>query len=359
MTRVSRAPTGGVGPSQQLLVAPLITYDRAMRGILVVIVGLAGCAPGGDFDFTVTSRVDAPIQSLRVEVAAEGYSDKLELPRPLQKGESVRVTYHTRGEGEFAARVTGLDAAGACAGAGSSNQIAVLKGRAAMETVLLEGRYCGAPASCAGGGILCDTFDNVTAIDPMWTVTMSAPDGIAIDQSEHARGGANAGSLGASLKTPAGFFGIGLRTIFAATHGPLFVRFFAKATQVPRPVGGTLGMVTLRGIDGRSVGVGLNDIKQVTIDLHNIGLGNDTPSDQPLSPTGFVCYELMVDANTTTGGAKLWIDGVLKATKPVPEDQMFVELLLGVEGSVPTGTQPWNLWYDDLILDDKMIGCSR
>jgi hypothetical protein len=202
---------------------------------------------------------------------------------------------------------------------------------------------------------LCDNFERGTP-DDAWTMFM--PDVLtgAVDSSKAHAGSKSFHVTGAP--SSGGEFQLQWKELPQTASLTAFVRAYVF---LPVTGGNTLALFTM--VEEGSMPNGVRVLVEPTagLQLHDGIAGPDAESSQPMPIGRWTCLEWqVVEANA--GMMTLWIDDTMVAT--VNDDTLPTTKLgqigFGVvfQGTIASA-DPFELWFDDVILDDQRIGCGQ
>jgi hypothetical protein len=230
----------------------------------------------------------------------------------------------------------------------------------------LAQKCVGASAGGCGDLLLCDSFDG--SISSAWLQVADPGTGTLTVESDPAHVYRGSGSLKVHLD-PGAFNDVGI-----VKHDPpipqnqIYVRMFV---YLPPGFAGQF-VNAPRILDFSQYGVGYGDVAVDVEDTTSLTLGSHPPvtgggemtSTAQLGTARWQCLELQVNAATdgsSTGSATLLVGGASVATmSPLKVDptQPLNELGIGVGGQLASASG-FDLWIDEVAVDNKPIGCQK
>jgi hypothetical protein len=172
----------------------------------------------------------------------------------------------------------------------------------------------------------------------------------------------------------------GLPTIAAIFKSPMYIRFFVRTSQPPSVFNGGATSTGTIFWDGSNIGSGVN----LTLEIQNGGIywnprfDNGAAVTEPSVTTpwsgDWICvewrnentqgaaprtYSGSVTIQRPTDSAPVNAGTITSTSTPVLAD--FGALVFGPDLDLRLGTGPttYAMWFDEIIIDDKPIGCTR
>ncbi len=270
----------------------------------------------------------------------------------------------------------GTSAGGGSAGSGGTGGTAGSAGSSTVDPLSTDrDEFFGSSRCAALGALFCDGFESATIDDTSWEKNGGGT--ASVDTSQHARGNSSL-HVHTSLN---GFSYLKLTKIFPvannAYYGRMFVRFDALPTS---PTWAHWTIVEAAGTgDGSAIRVG----GQLDETKNRFGVGTDggptgdwtnldqDPNDSPIAPPEdeWLCIEWHHDGSSDE--TEFWWDATqhesLSTTSSshggndvpyvMPEFQsVWVGWWLYQENPMPA---EYDVWIDEVALDDARIGCVR
>lgn len=345
-----------------------------MRALAAVLMVCAGCHHFPEIDLDVTIDAAAgDVASLVVGSSENGFTKELQLSASQRSARAVRITYQAEADsGTVDITLYGLSSSGGCLARGAVTGVPLDTGRPLRRSITVtRDASCvvavpdmgGTPADlsglvgtgCPGGVLFCDTFDTDTTIDPRWAASANG-DELIIDQSvAGARGSPR--SLRVKVSGTAHEATPGIGSLGIPTTGPLYLRWYMRSQSPwPAPLPETL-LVFSRDGQGKGVDLYVND--SGNIGVGTFGYTTNTSQDWGQPPgSSYRCYELYVDPALQK--LQLSVDGSMVADVPsFTQNPTWDRFVLGFNALVPAGTATTFVWYDEIIIDDKPIGCVK
>jgi hypothetical protein len=356
-----------------------------MRALLLIALA-AGCGSGVtevdltmDLDQTVTAETLAKIKQFHfVVMNAEQFDTYVDV-KPLGGARQWRLVYRPGvSTGRLDFQVTALDDSGDTEASGYKFGVELAANRSVSAQFPISGFTSpgdggvpddgggsgdGGASACPSKGVLfCDDFEGGATVDTQrWMPVQNG--GTVIIDAVGAKG------TGHSLKvhlpmTTAGTspnVGVGEGQTFGSGQNPLYVRFYLKVANLPSTGGDLVTLSTGQG-EGLQLGWNSGASQQLTVSTFN-----HTPSfanySAALVPSAFTCLEWKVDngANASSGSTQVWMNDTELtdlAGSPISIPGL-VSLVFGTSQSLPAGTGAFDIWFDEILVDTKQIGCSK
>ena len=218
------------------------------------------------------------------------------------------------------------------------------------------------PTSCAALSpqpIFCDDFEGAT-LSKSWAVTTTADIDPTVSHRGHNSVHLRTKAVGTATEINTQIIESISFKNFTASH--FWVRVWVLATKPPS--GNNLmrfiaAEQTLDPFDG------LGGFLSPNV-LHLENWIANASQDSFTAPTynGWVCYELRVELSTGAGGLITLAAGDMVQTPPVvgrnQPNPPLGQISLGAYMTATTTAQPaWDVWLDDVIVDNQAIGCDR
>jgi hypothetical protein len=242
-------------------------------------------------------------------------------------------------------------AAPADLGAGDDSSVAQDLG------VDLAGVELGGPSMCPAGVVFCDGFEG-TALKSAWTV-VKVPSGSNVSHdTARAYRGAQSLRVHVGAVAPSSYINVAVQQV---PPSPFYVRvyWYLTAQAVPH------SNLSIRHSDfGRTY---VSPTSNLSLVLTPNGGSALSPSAGKLKVDDWNCVEWAVSTVARDGGARassrLWVNDVewteLRYDDLDPPSP-FLFLEVGTESlSPPSGLSGFDLWFDEVIIDDKPIGCGK
>jgi len=227
------------------------------------------------------------------------------------------------------------------------------------------GPVVGGPSRCdAANVIFCDGFESQTIAPTKWSQHLLGATTLKVDSSRAYRGQF---SLHVHMTPPqAGGYMHGYLTEIASTAPKtMFMRAFVwVASSTPRYNPTILLTAQQAQQTNRLADVALNETYMLR-DGHNVPPGVYQQSGTALPLDDWACVEWQLSNDPSDGGTleeRVWIsdyevDGLHVANDGITP--AFVTPGIGVMTIPPADSIPFDVWYDEIIIDDKRIGCAK
>jgi hypothetical protein len=214
------------------------------------------------------------------------------------------------------------------------------------------------PSLCPGSFLLCDGFEGKTIDTSIWIIPQpQSSASLTIDPTVAKRGHS-------SLKvhadsTPWVNLFLQESSTFQSSPSPFYVRVFVLL-QTPAPIYGA-ELLSFDNTMGRAT-FDVNSPDNFELDSYNLAAAGRAYSSGVLIPGHWYCVELEVKNGTDDGGTDgeivLSLDGTVRGTQtPVLANPPFDTLSLGVQTG--NGNNAFDLWFDEIAVDNKPIGCGN
>jgi hypothetical protein len=336
-----------------------------MRALLIVSLAF-GCARSevdvtATFDSSIDDTTLMQLVDLLVTASgAESSQAKLQLTAEVRQSRSGRFIYRAAANsGSLDLDLRARDSNQGCLAHGAKSGIALEKGQAVAAAITLTKGCPGESQADMGGcnALFCDDFELGMLDRSKWEAITDSLITAGVDDTK-AHGGSFSLHVHVDSETTSGDFHNAYITTTTPSD-PLHVRAFvfipsATANLEPglldaRQVSGAFADIALSIGAGHTITVG--DTVDPPFTLHSSSM---IPVDRWVCLEWVIAFTGAVDTHTSIDGSEL---GELHGSGPgiMPS---FGQLRVGAAFLTSAGTPPLDLWFDDIVLDDKPIGCK-
>ncbi len=227
----------------------------------------------------------------------------------------------------------------------------------------------GNPSLCATAGVkLCDGFEGGSIDLTKWGTRVEPKGMIGVDNTMAYRGGF---SLHAHFGTTSfqGYSGAEVREVITFPQDPVYIRAFMFLPSNLPPVDVQFMRVEQDGDPFGGLGLEVLPNRTLTNYDYNLPQKHFSMASAMKMPLGrWVCVEWRVAPLTSmpdggfAGETQVWLDGtelVDQRLSGIAVSPPLLHAAIGMDCTAGSQVPPVDMWFDEIAIDDKPIGCAK
>jgi hypothetical protein len=358
-----------------------------MRPLALLVVLAAGCSNRTEVQITLAIDSAIAVSSLRaIELVVSGdeaLTRQVALPAGFDADQARFIYRPGIQNGTLDFRFTAIGDGDVSLGHGEVSGVRVTHGKATRVDVTLRADASlpdlsvadlsvadlvttdlrvpdlapGGPSLCPGVNLaFCEGFEAGAINTTLWGKNVTAGNStVDIDPTQHYRGQASLRAHAEGVSPQ--YIQALIRTTLP--FKPAYVRLFAKLPSAPPAMA-----ISVFDVPGGGA-VYLSTHATGTLRVAGVSPGFEHVSAELVTRDVWHCFEWKIDdgsqSDAGTGEIRAWLDGAeVPAVRHTPFDASgFVGLSIGVELVLTAGTQPFDVFIDEVAIDDQPIGCAN